>query len=38
VRFTCCQLRVAGVFMGFYAEFIVKREMNWAKTGRFVVK
>jgi len=38
VRFTYCQHWVVAVLKGFYAEFIVKREMKWAKTERFIVK
>ena len=36
--FTYCQLWVVVVLKGFYDDFIVKREMKWAKTERFVVK
>ena len=36
--FTYCQLWVVVVLKGFYDDFIVKREMKWAKTERFVIK
>jgi len=36
--FTYCQLWLVVVLKGFYDDFIVKREMTWAKTERFVVK
>ena len=36
--FTYCQLWVLVVLKGFYDDFIMKREMKWAKTERFVVK
>jgi cellulose synthase/poly-beta-1,6-N-acetylglucosamine synthase-like glycosyltransferase len=36
--FTYCQLWVVVVLKGFYDDFIIRREMKWAKTERFVVK
>jgi hypothetical protein len=36
--FTYCQLWLVVVLKGFYDDFILKREMQWAKTERFVVK
>jgi cellulose synthase/poly-beta-1,6-N-acetylglucosamine synthase-like glycosyltransferase len=36
--FTYCQLWIVVVLRGFYDDFILKREMKWAKTERFVVK
>jgi cellulose synthase/poly-beta-1,6-N-acetylglucosamine synthase-like glycosyltransferase len=36
--FTYCQLWLVVVLKGFYDDFILKREMSWAKTERFVVK
>jgi hypothetical protein len=36
--FTYCQLWVFVVLKGFYDDFIIRREMKWAKTERFVVK
>ena len=36
--FTYCQLWVLVVLKGFYDDFIIRREMKWAKTERFVVK
>jgi len=36
--FTYCQLWIIVVFKGFYEDFVLKREMKWAKTERFIVK
>jgi len=36
--FTYCQLWIVVVLKGFYDDFILKREMKWAKTERFLVK
>ena len=36
--FTYCQLWIVVVFKGFYDDFVLKREMKWAKTERFIVK
>ena len=36
--FTYCQLWLVVVLKGFYDDFILKREMSWAKTERFVIK
>ncbi len=38
IYFTYCQLWIVVVLKGFYDDFIVKREMKWSKTERFVVK
>jgi cellulose synthase/poly-beta-1,6-N-acetylglucosamine synthase-like glycosyltransferase len=36
--FTYCQLWLVVVLKGFYDDFILKRDMRWAKTERFVIK
>ena len=36
--FTYCQLWIIVVVRGFYDDFVLKREMKWAKTERFIVK
>lgn len=36
--FTYCQLWIVVVLKGFYDDFVLRREMKWAKTERFVVK
>jgi cellulose synthase/poly-beta-1,6-N-acetylglucosamine synthase-like glycosyltransferase len=36
--FTYCQLWIVVVLKGFYDDFVLKREMKWAKTERFIVK
>jgi hypothetical protein len=36
--FTYCQLWIIVVVKGFYDDFVLKREMKWAKTERFIVK
>jgi hypothetical protein len=36
--FTYCQLWIFVVLKGFYEDFVLRREMKWAKTERFIVK
>jgi cellulose synthase/poly-beta-1,6-N-acetylglucosamine synthase-like glycosyltransferase len=36
--FTYCRLWLVVVLKGFYDDFILKRDMRWAKTERFVIK